>query len=699
MKKRAISIQQMMVGLVSLTAFLMLGLMVFVNDMSQGVIGSLQTLAGVEQAALIVKDIRYHTVQVQQFLTDASLTHELDGITDSRHHADAAQQNFQQLEVLEPAESIRLRKMAKDLDDMRRVGEEMVDTYLKKGLDAGNLLMKKSETGFDDRSLQVQDEVNQLVHELEEMATRRGSDVTNGGVSLVKKLANVEILAFIIILVFTLLALLLVGKRVNKMIRLLDDAFSHLSIGDLSFRLAAATNDEIGKIGQLFNDSVAQFGATLHRFMEVNDQIASATAENYLNAHDIASEVGRQAQQIDAMAANTIQFSATTANLAESTRVVSAEAQDVANLVRRGSTAIRSSIESMRQVKARSDESAQVVNNLGERSTEIGKIADVINDIAAQTNLLALNAAIEAARAGEQGRGFSVVADEVRQLAVKTAQATRKITDMIKSVQVEAQRSVISMRSVSTEVTQGAALIKDAGDALQQIIAHSTSVANRMIGLAEAATAQSTIIGYFSTNIDMAAKAARNIASRAKHDAVVADTLAVTITGEMGSIVHSYKLRDDDRQHPQEADLEADLQSVPPLFVWDDSLSVGIISIDDQHKVLISLVNRLNAAMKKQMSETVMGEILAELVRYTTTHFATEEELFKRYRYHEPEYSQHLQAHAEFIKTLSEIKQKHAEGDGTVPLKVLSLLRRWLVDHIKDIDKRYAPFLLQKGVR
>ncbi len=220
-----------------------------------------------------------------------------------------------------------------------------------------------------------------------------------------------------------------------------------------------------------------------------------------------------------------------------------------------------------------------------------------------------------------------------------------------------------------------------------------------MKDLAESTAEQiATMIGL-STNIDLVANAARNITERAKKDAAAADTLAVTLAGELESIVRCYKFGDDDSQDLDESDLEAVLQSVPPLFVWENDLSVGITRVDDQHKVLIAIINRLNAAMKKRMSKAVIGKIIDSLLEYTKTHFGMEEELFKRYRYQEPEYSKHLKAHAGFIKTIDEIKQQYAQGDTTVNLSVLSLLRRWLIEHIKGTDKKYVPFLLQNGVK
>ncbi|CAK0778725.1 methyl-accepting chemotaxis protein [Gammaproteobacteria bacterium] len=693
-----ISIRQLMTSLVALISIFMLGLMIMVWQKSHEINDDLRSLTEFGQTASMVKDIRYHTVQVQQFLTDAALTHESDGITEARNHARAAQTLFDQLGTIEPTEQTHLQAAANDLKAMLQIGEEMVDAYLKNGMEAGNILMKRPNTGFDDRSLQVQRGVERLVQNLEGKLKQQGNDVFSGGQALVTRSAEIQILVSTVILMGSLLALFLIRNQVKKLIESLDEAFSALSRGDLTFHMDATANGEIGQISRIFNNFIKRFEETVRDFLRINDQISSATAENYINAHDTANGVEKQSQQIHEMAAAATQINSTITYLANNAIAASEAAREVADLVQCGNTSISASIDSMQQIMLRSEESALVLELLGQRSTEIGKIAEVIKEIAAQTNLLALNAAIEAARAGEQGRGFAVVADEVRQLAVKTAQATGKITEMIKGVQNEAQRSVTSMRAVTEGVTQGVALIKNAGDTLQQITTHSSSVANRMMDIAAATEEQSTTTQHLSQNIETVAKVAQKIANRAQQDALAADALATSVIGELDTIVQRYRLEQDE-VHLEGAALEQMLHSVPPLVHWEDDLSVGISRVDEQHKILISLINRLHAAMKKRMSTTVTGEILKQLVDYTKTHFSMEEEMFKRYRYPEPEYSHHLQAHATFVKTLEEIHQKFLRGDESVGIKILNFLRQWLIEHIKGTDKKYVPFLLQQGIK
>lgn len=539
-KIRAIGIIQMMASLVILISILMSGTHVIMRAMSHDIMYSLEKITEYWQAALMAKDIRYHTMQMQQFFANAALIHELGSMNEAYHHARAAKQLFSHLAKMGAIEKIHLQEITKDLEDMQQIGEEMIIAYLKQGVAEGKALMKRPGTGFDDRALQVQGKIERLGQDIE--VRLKQQNISIGVKTLIARMTEIQISLFVMIVVCSLLTLFFIRYRIKNMISILAEAFSSLSNGDLTSRLNFRTKGEMRAIAQIFNEFVEQFAPAIQGLFKINQLIASSSAANHINAYDMATGVDKQSKQINEIAVATTQISSTITHLADNMVSVSVAAREMASLVQQESTAIHTSIDGMHQVKSRSEMSAQILEVLGQRSSEIGKIAEVIKDIAAQTNLLALNAAIEAARAGEQGRGFAVVADEVRQLAVKTAQATGKITEMVKGVQDETQRSMASMRAVTEGVIQGGTLIQSAVKTLQRINTHSDSVANRITDIVAATKQQSTAIQHLAIHIDDVAKVTRKFAVRAQQDATLADTRATTITRELGAVVQRYQL-------------------------------------------------------------------------------------------------------------------------------------------------------------
>ena len=153
---------------------------------------------------------------------------------------------------------------------------------------------------------------------------------------------------------------------------------------------------------------------------------------------------------------------------------------------RNGSDVVSETVNGMKRIRDRVLEGTQLINSLGEKSSEIGKIVGVIQDIADQTNLLALNAAIEAARAGDQGRGFAVVAEEVRSLAERVATATTEIDGLIGNVRDGVNESVEAMGKATKDTDAGSALAEQAGQALGDILAAVNSATEQVSKIGEA---------------------------------------------------------------------------------------------------------------------------------------------------------------------------------------------------------------------
>lgn len=135
-----------------------------------------------------------------------------------------------------------------------------------------------------------------------------------------------------------------------------------------------------------------------------------------------------------------------------------------------------------------------------------------------------------------------------------------------------------------------------------------------------------------------------------------------------------------------------------PLIVWNDKLSVGIASIDEQHKKLVSLLNQLHDGMMNGKGKLILGGVLQGLVEYTTVHFKYEEDLFARTGYAEG--AVHKAHHDELVRRVLDVrKQYESNGPAALTIPVMNFLKDWLTAHIQGEDRKYGPHLVSKGVR
>jgi hemerythrin len=140
------------------------------------------------------------------------------------------------------------------------------------------------------------------------------------------------------------------------------------------------------------------------------------------------------------------------------------------------------------------------------------------------------------------------------------------------------------------------------------------------------------------------------------------------------------------------------MENAMALMEWNEKLSVGVTSVDAQHKKLVEMLNELYDAMQAKQSQEALGKVLDGLIAYTASHFKHEEALFAQTGY--PAAAEHKKEHDDLTRQVLEVKKKYQEGaTATLSMEVLNFLRKWLLSHIQGSDKRYGPHLNAKGIR
>jgi methyl-accepting chemotaxis protein len=242
------------------------------------------------------------------------------------------------------------------------------------------------------------------------------------------------------------------SQGLREIVQSTRDGASQVSAG--SNQVAGAA-DESAKVSVQASSAIEEVTSTMH--------------EMSVNVQNVVKNTQVQASSVAETSASIDQMVTSIQRVADTAKVL----LDIANRSREevvtGIATMEKTTDGLNRTNRSIQSSAEIINILGHRADDIGKIIEVIDDLAEQTNLLALNAAIEAARAGEHGLGFAVVADEVRKLAEKSTQSTKEIADLISSIQREARQAVENMEQSTRIVEEGLSFGNDLGTALHKI--------------------------------------------------------------------------------------------------------------------------------------------------------------------------------------------------------------------------------------
>ena len=318
-----------------------------------------------------------------------------------------------------------------------------------------------------------------------------------------------------------------VGRTMAKVVRQ----------GDFTMAVPIHGNDEIAAVARSFNELVSAFREILQSLNHEMQNIDATARGLSQTAAASAGSASSTSASATSMAAAVEQMTVGLDQMRENANTAIAVVERAESYSQQGGSVIHAAVKDLELI---SDEVRQVgerIVELGAQSQQISSVVALIRDVADQTNLLALNAAIEAARAGEQGRGFAVVADEVRKLAERTAQATQEISGMIQRIQQSAGAASVTMQGALGDAVAGASLGAEAGGAIQQIQASTSDAARAFREIAHGIAEQSSAGQAIARSVEQVALAAdesSHVVTRTAEAAQALESLANAIRGQIG---------------------------------------------------------------------------------------------------------------------------------------------------------------------
>ena len=317
-----------------------------------------------------------------------------------------------------------------------------------------------------------------------------------------------------------------------------DSILSKVAERDLTPEVETSSKDEVGQMMSSLSKMINGMRQSIGNVSQVQTDL---TATSEATASIVQMNNGIRNQEIEGLLYSINEMNEATANVVEASSTARKFANEGGEAARKGKATVANVVESINQLAAEVEESAQGIHQIEENSENIDSVVQMIQDITEQTNLLALNAAIEAARAGEQGRGFAVVADEVRTLAQRTQTSTREIQEMVGKLRDSTQSAVKVLHNSQERAKSSVEKANEASGAIEAIVDSVSLIVGLNEEIAHSTEKQFEVANAISKNTETINQFAEESAITA--DKATQSSEAVSeVSQQLESVVKQFKL-------------------------------------------------------------------------------------------------------------------------------------------------------------
>lgn len=390
-----------------------------------------------------------------------------------------------------------------------------------------NLVSAYQQAGLDQNS-GLQGEMRRAIHATEQ-SLQQLSDAT--GQAIADAVARTQWLAlsfFVLVLLVVLGLVFLTSRSILQPILAVCQTVGLIRRdNDFRQRIQVEGKDEMTQLANDVNGMIGDFQDLVNNVNQALEMLDTATQQLAKSTNETSDGMQLQQQESDMVATAVTEMGATINEIAGNTESTASRASSTNDNAQHGQQEVEKTVAGIQRLSAELQDATQVVEALEQDSQTIGSVLDVIRGIAEQTNLLALNAAIEAARAGEQGRGFAVVADEVRNLAMRTQESTRQIEQIIGGLQGRTQDIVQVMLHCREQGLSSAEQAQLARQLLEQITEDVSGIMDMTTQIAAAIEEQSQVAAEVNQNVVKIRDISVQSYQHAQHNAEISEEVAM----------------------------------------------------------------------------------------------------------------------------------------------------------------------------